>query len=399
MTFPPRSVATTLTLSALVALGPLSTDMYLPALPRIANEFNESVANVQLTLSLFLFGFAIAQLFYGVLSDRFGRKPVLLSGMAIFIVASIGCSLTENIYALMFFRLLQALGGSAGPVLGRAIVRDFYKPADAGKVLSQIAMVMGVAPAVAPIIGGFFTVYLGWQSIFWFLALYGLIGAWVFKDKVVESAPAEFRQSQSMSIILKNYKQLLSDRVYMGFTLACGFSAAGLLSFISGSSFVLIDLFGVSEQRFGLFFMLMVAGYIIGSYIGSRLSHTKGHHFLVGLGCVFCYFSGALMLILCSLESVGIASVIVPMMLFAAGVGLVMPQSMAGALAHYPHIAGTASGLLGFLQMMLSGIAGAIVGHAYNDSAVPMAFMIALMGLFSMLSFLLLVAIRTRAGK
>ncbi len=391
MQFAPLSRATTFTLAALIALGPLSTDMYLPALPRIAAEFSETTAHVQLTLSLFLVGFAVAQLFYGVLSDRFGRKPVMLAGLVIFTVATIGCAYSENIYLLMFFRSLQAVGGSAGPVLGRAIVRDLYSGSQASKVLSQIGSIMAVAPAIAPIIGGFLSLYYGWQSIFWFLAAYGVVGAWIYQRKISESSPPEFRHQRTIGSVILDYWRLLHDRQYIGYTLSCSFSIAGLFAFISGSSFVLIGLFGVPEQQFGWYFLTVVVGYMVGTTQSARLSHTFDNKYLVGVGSGILVCAGIIMLIICVSPYVGPIIISVPMAVFAAGVGIVMPQSLAGALQSYPHMAGTASGLLGFIQMSTAATAGIIVGHTFNDTSVPMAATIALMGVLSMLSFVILV--------
>ncbi len=385
-----KSIAVLSTLAALVALGPLSTDMYLPALPRIGHEFSTSAANVQLTLSLFLVGFAVAQLFYGPLSDRFGRKPVMVGGLILFIIASIGCALVENIAALMVFRFLQALGGSAGPVLGRAIVRDLYGTKDSGRVLSHIGSMMALAPAVAPILGGLFTVTLGWQSVFWFLAIYGVLGMAIFLRLVEESAPEDHRHPKPIGVILQHYRQLLGDRNYVGYMLTCSLSYAGLFAFLSGASFVLIDLYGVGEQQFGLYFMLVVVGYITGTQLSAKLGQTKSHDSLILLGSSLLIMAGLSMVVLVQLEGANVLSVIGPMTCFLVGVGIVMPQSMAAALRNYPKIAGTASGLLGFVQMAIAGIAGMIVGHSYNASATPMALVILMMAVLCLLSYFLL---------
>lgn len=384
--YAPKSIATMFILAAVVALGPMSTDMYLPALPRIATELEASTASVQLTLSLFLVGFAIAQLFYGPLSDRYGRKPVMVGGLIVFIIASIGCALVENINALMFFRLLQALGGSAGPVLGRAIVRDIYGAKESGRVLSHIASIMALAPAFAPILGGFFAATLGWHAIFWFLVAYGIIGVVLFSLKVKESAPAAHHQPKSLATIRQHYLQLLADRDYVGYVLACSFSYAGLFAFLSGVSFVLVGQYGVSEQQFGLYFMLIVVGYVVGTQISAKVGQFHSHQRLIMVGGLLLLAASGLMIVLVRLENANVASVIVPMMVFMIGVGIVMPQSMAGALKNYPNIAGTASGLLGFVQMSIAGLAGIVVGHSYNSSATPMSIVIFLMAAFCLLS-------------
>jgi len=384
----PASFACTLSIALLVALGPLSTDMYLPSLPGLAGEFATSAGRVQLTLSLFLAGFALAQIIYGPLSDRFGRKPVLLAGLLLFTIASIACALAVNIEMLILARFLQALGGSAGPVIGRAMVRDIHGPGESARVLSHIGSAMALAPAFAPILGGYMGVYLGWESIFWFLAVVGIFCAALLYFAIGETAPEEFRHPRSIASIVADYGRLIADPVYLGYTLTCTLAFAGLFAFLSGSSFVIIEYFGVNQEHFGLLFMLVVAGYISGTLLGARLCRHFDFHRLVGAGSMLLFFSGAIMLAVALNQPGHVMSIVLPMMLFMHGVGLVMPQSMAGALANYSHIAGSASGLLGFIQMSVAGLVGVAVGHSYNGSPVGMAFAIASMGLLCFFAYL-----------
>jgi len=209
--------------------------MYLPALPGMVQYFSTESGLVQLTLSVFMFGFALAQLIFGPLSDRYGRKPVLFSSLLLFIVASIACAFATDIYSLIVFRFFQALGGSAGPVLGRAMVRDIHGAKNSAKVLSHIASVMALAPAVAPIAGGYISLYFGWPFIFGFLTCFALIGLWLLKFKIAETAPEQFRHPKSISTILVNFKTLLSDKSYLGYTLACTFTFARGPSFRSSN--------------------------------------------------------------------------------------------------------------------------------------------------------------------
>lgn len=389
--FNPRSVATTLSVAAMVALGPLSTDMYLPALPGIAAELAADAGQVQLTLSIFLVGFACAQLVFGPLSDRFGRKPVLLASLVLFLLSSIACALATDIYTLIFFRFIQALGGSAGPVLGRAMVRDIHGAKNSGKVLSHIGSAMALAPAIAPIAGGYMTVYWGWPSIFWFLALFGFAACALLQLKIAETAPVEFRHPRSIAKITADFAALLGDRHYLGYTLTCTFSFAGLFAFLSGSSFVIIEYFAIAEEKFGLLFALVVGGYLTGTLVGSRLSHQLGHKKLVFIGAIIVLLAGSAMFLFASGRPQNVVTVILPMMCFMVGVGLVMPQSMAGALVDYPHIAGSASGLLGFLQMGIAAIVGVFVGHGYDGTPFIMTSTIALMGLLTLVIYGLLI--------
>jgi DHA1 family bicyclomycin/chloramphenicol resistance-like MFS transporter len=381
-----RSLATTLAIAALVALGPLSTDMYLPALPTLARAFDTDSGRVQLTLSLFLAGFAIAQLVLGPLSDRFGRKPVLMGGLGLFLLSSIGCALASHIETLILFRFLQALGGSAGPVLGRAMVRDIHGPDEAGRILSHIGSAMALGPAVAPIVGGYLLILLGWASIFWFLALFSLFAIWLLHYRIGETAPAQSRHPRSLSRIVADFGLLLRDRHYLGYTLACSFSFAGLFVFLSVSSFVIIDYFGYPPERFGLWFLMVVTGYLTGTLGGGRLSRVLGHRKLVAAGTVICLASGTVMALVGFNEPRHALQLMLPMLGFMIGVGIVMPQSMAGALADYPRIAGSASGLMGFIQMTLAGGIGVLAGHLHDGTPAVMSGMIAVCGLLSFVS-------------
>ena len=376
-----RSLATTLAIAALVALGPLSTDMYLPALPTLARVFAADSGQVQLTLSLFLAGFAIAQLVYGPLSDRYGRKPVLMGGLGLFLISSIACALATHIETLIAFRFLQALGGSAGPVLGRAMVRDIHGPKEAGRVLSHIGSAMALGPAVAPIVGGYLLIWLGWASIFWFLVLFSLFAIWLLHFKIGESAPEEYRHPRSLQRILSDFGLLLRDRHYLGYTLACSFSFAGLFVFLSVSSFVIIDYFGYPPERFGLWFLMVVAGYLSGTLGGGRLSRVLGHQRLVAIGSLICLASGVIMALVGFDGPEHALQLMLPMLGFMVGVGIVMPQAMAGAMADYPQIAGSASGLMGFIQMTLAGGIGVIAGHLHDGTPFVMSAMIGLCGL------------------
>lgn len=394
------SFKTTLILAALVALGPMSTDMYLPALPRLTEELNTTVAATQLSLSIFLVGFALAQLIYGPLSDRFGRKVVFLWGMAIFLAATTGCALVTDINAFIVLRFFQALGGTVGPVLGRAIVRDIHGPVNSGKVLSHIGTAMALAPALAPVAGGYISVHLGWQYVFWVLAVYGVACVALFHFKVPESAPVEHRRATSFSSMRDDFAVLLGDRRYLGYCLSCTFAYGGLFAFLSGSSFVVIEYYGVAEQHYGLLFLLVVVGYVAGTLIAGKFSIAKGHNPLIRYGGATTLLGGGAMLA-CSIAAPqlpglpaiasGVPTVILPMIIYMVGLGLIMPQSLTGALAAYPHMAGTASGLFGFIQMTVAALVGITVGHTYNHTPVPMSAVIALMGLLALLSHLILV--------
>lgn len=381
---PVKSLTASALIAALVAIGPLSTDMYLPAFPVLSTQFSATGGQVQQTLSIFLIGFALAQLLYGPLSDRFGRKPVLLGGLLLFLVSSIAITFADSIESLTALRLLQALGGGAGPVLGRAMVRDIHGPKESARVLSYISMAMALAPAVAPILGGYMTVWWGWHSIFLFLALYSAIGVMMLTLQLPETAPPGHHKRITLQQLVGNYAALLAHREWRWYTLTCSFVFAGLFSFLSGSPFVIIDVLGYPEDQFGLFFAVIVAGFMLGTLYGGRQVRRLGIDRLIGIGAVTAAAGGCLMALLAIFQVHHISAVILPHMVYMAGVGIVMPQAMAGALAPFPAIAGTASALLGFIQMSLAAAVGALVGHLHSETALTMALSIALMGLLTL---------------
>ncbi len=386
----PKSVSTTAIIAALVALGPLSTDMYLPSFPTLVEVFDTSVGKVQRTLSIFLIGFALAQLLYGPLSDRFGRKPVLMGGLLLFLLSSLGVTFSESIEELSLMRLFQAIGGSAGPVLGRAMVRDIHGPTESARLLSYIGTAMAVAPAIAPIFGGYLTVWLGWESVFLVLAIYAFVGLLVLGFKVPETAPPGGLHGLHPSALLRSYGHLIRHRGWRWYTLCCAFSFAGLFSFLSGSPFVVIDFYGYPEEQFGLFFALVVLGYMTGTLIAGRWVRRTGIDRLLGFGAIITAVGGLSMVVLAVFQVHSIWAVIIPQMVYMTGTGIVMPQSMAGALAPFPQIAGTSSALLGFIQMGLAAAVGTLVGHYHDGTPLPMSLAIGAVGLLTLISFFFL---------
>lgn len=368
-------------IAGLVALGPMATDMYLPALPSLTSDLNTNDASVQMTLSVYFFGFAIGQLIYGPLSDRFGRKPVLQIGISIFIVCSVLASLSTSITMLIAVRFFQAVGGCAGPVLGRAMVRDMYEPEEAGKVLSHIATSMAIAPAIAPIIGGFLTVTFGWQANFWFLFLYGITALALLSAKISETNRYKNPQATQIKQLLNNYRYIFHNQQWRLYTLSCSFVFAGLFAFLSASSFVLINHFGVSEAVYGYLFSVIVIGYMCGSQLAARLNQKLGAFNMIRYGSWVAIIAATTMLLLSLRQEQYIAYIIAPHFFYMLAVGIVMPLSMAGALAPFPKMAGSASSLLGTVQMLIAAIFGAVVGylftHSNDSSSVTMSASIA----------------------
>jgi len=374
-------------IAAMVAIGPISTDMYLPAFPVLITYFDTGIEQVQFTLSIFLIGFAAAQLLYGPLSDRYGRKPALLSGMVLFLLSTIGIVFVDNIEMLIALRFFQALGGSAGPVLGRAMVRDIHGPKDAAKQLAYIGTAMAIAPAAAPIIGGYLTVWWGWKSTFVFLTIYALIMIVMITRKIQETAPPGTHHVLSLKRMLHNYKTLLKHSSWLWYTMTCSFVFSGLFSFLSGSSYVIIHFLGFGAEQFGLFFALVVIGYMIGAMTGARLLRKYDIDSIIGGGAVLATVSGLTMVTLALLEIYHISAIIIPQFFFMMAVGFVMPQTMAGALAPFPHMTGTSSAFLGFIQTAIAALVGVMVGQYHNGTPLSMAIAIAVMGTLTLFSY------------
>ena len=369
---------------ALTSLGPLSTDFYLPALPAIARALQTDSAGAQLTLSVYLLGFGAGQLILGPLSDRYGRRPVLLWSMSVFVLASVACALAQSIEGLIAARFLQALGACGGPVLGRAVVRDLYGPKDAGRVLSHVATGTALAPLLAPLLGGLLTMHYGWRSSFVALTVYSIVLLLVIARQLQETNRHLDPHATHPRRMLSNYRTLLADRVYRGALLTgCGAFAA-LFSFISGSPFVFIELYGLSPQQMGLAFGANVTGFMLGSMLSARLSRRLGPQRLIRNGVVLGSVCGALLAALAVGGVHHLAAVMAPMWGVTLAIGLILPNATALGLAGYPKMAGAAASLMGFVHMGLGAGAGMIVGHGIQRSATPLALMVAISMLFSL---------------
>lgn len=380
-------------LATLVSLGPLSVDMYLPAMPLMRDALNSSSGNIQLTLSAYLAGFAIFHLVCGPLADRFGRKPVLQGGMAIFIGACIGCSFASSVEQLIVFRFLQGIGACVGPTLARAVTRDLFGPRRAAKALSLIAMLMALAPAIAPSIGSLMMLVWPWRSIFVFLAVYGATMCLLIHTLLPETLPQ--RQSLHPVTIFRNFLTLLRAPGFVSIALGSSLVYAAMLTYLSASGFVYIEMLGVPMEYFGLIFLTSVFGYFIGSAASARLSAHFESNRVVLLGGLLSALACLTMLAGSTTWPASIYPLMLPMMLFAVAMGLVLPHAMNLALQPFPHMAGTASALLGFIQMGVSATASGSVGALMNGSPAPMVW---LMTALSLLALALIYGASRRLG-
>jgi DHA1 family bicyclomycin/chloramphenicol resistance-like MFS transporter len=393
----PGTFALTALLAALTAIGPLSTDMYLPSLPDIAQRLDASTAQAQLTISAYLVGFAVGQLVYGPVSDRRGRKPVLLAALAIYCAASLVCMLSVSIEMLIAARALQALGGCGGVVLTRAIVRDLYSGTRAGRELSLMSMVMALAPVIAPLIGGGLQTLFGWRANFVALTAGGFAIAAVIRWLLPETLEKRAAAPVSAGSMLRSFYGLLGDGAFVAHTGLAVLVFAGLFAWISGSSFVLQDLYHLSSLAFGIAFAIASIGFMTGSAIASRFVGRLGLDRIIGIGAAAQAIGGLLMVGSLALGLRSAASLVAPMAIYLAGLGLVLPQAMAGAMQPYRDRAGAASSLLGFLQQTGAALCGVAVGQLLGENAWPMAAPIALTGVASLALWATTRGVRERA--
>lgn len=387
----PDSFAVAALLTALVAFGPISTDMYLPSLPALVQDFQTDVPTVQLTLSAFMVAFALAMLVYGPLSDRFGRRPVLLGAIALYAVSSIACIFAPTIEALVVARVFQAMGCCAGPVLGRAVVRDVYGRERAAMVLSYMGTAMALAPAIGPIAGGWLQVVFGWHAVFVVLSVFSLlalIGVYLMLD---ETNAHRNPHAISPRSLLANYATLLSHRVYIGYVATISACYCVIFSFISGSAFVLIEVVGLSPDLFGYCFATIVIGYMTGTFLSGRLGRRVGLERLILVGTILGTLGGGAMAAFAWTGHVSVATIVLPQMLAMVGVGLVFPNCQAGAIGPFPQMAGAASALAGFFQMGVASAVGLAIGHAFDGTARPLATGVGVSGFLMLFFFVTLV--------
>jgi DHA1 family bicyclomycin/chloramphenicol resistance-like MFS transporter len=366
-----------LILGALTAMGPLAIDTYLPALPRIADDLHTSDALVQVSLSVYFVGIALGQAFYGPLSDRLGRKPALYLGLALFILASVGCALATSVQALIVFRFLQALGGCAPLVVPRAIVRDHFDQRGSVRMLSILMLVMGLAPILSPLVGGQLLGFFGWRSIFWVHAVYGSVWLLAVAVGLRESLDIARRQRQRLGAVLAVYGRLLGDRVFMAHVLVGALIFAGLLAYISGSPFVFIELFHVSPSHFGLYFGVNAIGIMTASQINRWLAQRVDASQILRRVLPVSLVASVALVVNAASGFGGFAGILVPLFVYIAMHGFVMPNTTALAMAPHGAVAGSASALLGSIQFILGALSGTLVGALSNGTAVPLAVVIA----------------------
>ncbi len=376
----PDTLALTILLACLAGLGPLSTDLYLPSLPAIARAFQSDAATVQLTLSAYLIGFAGGQILHGPLSDRLGRRPVLLAGLGGFILASGLCAASQSVEMMIGARLLQGLAASGPIVLARSIARDLYEGPRAARELARMGAIMGIIPAIAPVVGGALSVIWGWPSGFEIQAGLGVIFAAAVIWGLPETVPVKLTTPFSLRELIADFGGLLRHTGYRLHISMQACTYGGLFAFISGSSFVLQGIYHMSAVGYGLAFASVAVSFVGGSLLAQRLVTRIGMERAVGIGAIFMTIGGLLSALGQIVHTGYPQELIIPAMIFMVGVGTAMPLTQASALMPFPHKAGTASSLLGFVQMTFAAVIGTAVGHYLTWGAWSVVVAMALMG-------------------
>ena len=368
----PSTARLIVVLGSVNAIGPLSIDMYLPAFPEIARALHTTASAVQLTLTACVAGLALGQLVFGPLSDRLGRRVPLIAAMATYAVASLLCATASSVGALIALRFVQGLAGAGGIVIARAVVRDMRSGAAASRLFSSLMLVTGLGPILAPVVGGQLLALTSWEGIFVLLTvLSGLLAVLVFVA-LPETLPAERRSRQGLARTVRTMAELLRDRAFLGYALAGGLTFGALFAYISGSSFVLQRIYGLSPQLFSLAFAMNGLGLIAASQVNARVVERVGPTTLLrrALACVVT--SAVALLVVVSVGGLSVWALLVPMFVIVSSLPFVLPNTTALALADHAAVAGTASALLGVIQFMIGAIAAPLVGVAGPDSAVPM---------------------------
>lgn len=372
-------------LIAMVILPRLSMDLYLPALPNMAQALHVSDAQLQTTLTIFMFGYALSMLISGPLSDVMGRKKVILGGLCLYLVSTVVCALTHSIVVLIGARFFQALGGCCGTVVARVMVKDGYDKQQQIHILAYLSAAMAICPLLAPIIGGSLQLYFGWHIAFYILTIFALVLLMVSEAQLMTDR--SLIKKLSFAALINNYRLLLRSRVFIGYSLAIGLAWCNYFAFTVESPFLLMKTLGLTTFSFGLIFSLVVLGYLFGTLLTKRYANSIGWDRLILIATWLCILGASVMTLLVALLPLSWLSLSSPMFLIMMGVGIIIPCTQGAVMQPFPSMAGTASGLFFFIQMLFGGVCGLIIQNLPRNSAVPMAVVIMVSSLLLLISY------------
>jgi len=363
-------------LCVLMAFASISTDLYLPAMPMMEHALHSRTAMIEWTITGYLIGFSAGQMLWGPIADRYGRRVPVALGIALFVVGAAGCALAPSAAVLIAWRVVQAFGACAGVVIGRAMVRDLYAGQRGAQMLSTLMVVMGVAPLIAPVLGGQILRLAGWRAIFWTLAGVGLLTL-IALFTLPETLPRERRNHEPLVNALRYYAVLLREPVVMGYALVGGCFYMGIFASIAGSSFAYIAYHHVSPQWFGVIFSSGIIGIMAVNLTNARLVMRLGGLRLMRIGSVVAASAGAVVALDASFDWGGIMGLAVPIFIYVSAMGFIVANSISGAMHHYPHRAGAVSALVGAVHYGGGLLGSAVVGALANGTPAPMGWMMA----------------------
>lgn len=381
-------------LIAISTVSPLAMQIYLPSLAGMMVVFSATAGEIQLTMSAFFVAVAVSQLFWGPLSDQFGRRPVIIAGMVLFAIGSILCLLAPTIELLIAARVLQAAGGCTGMVLGRAIIRDLHGPAQAASMIGYVTMGMAVMPTIAPAVGGLLDEFYGWQGGFFLMLIFGLgvlLAAILYLPETHKT-----RSSVGAGQILRSYATLCREPLYWSYTLTAAFSALTYFAYLGGAPFIASGLLSMSAAEMGFYFMFVALGYIVGNYLSGRFAERVGMYPMILTGTLIGLLSVFIIAAFARFDALTAPSLFLPMFLLGLGNGVCLPSALSGAVSVRPELTGAASGLTASFQVATGAVAGSLVAWLYADSlfaGTPWG-MIMIMGIGVSLSLVAALSIR-----
>ncbi|SFC47688.1 MFS transporter, DHA1 family, bicyclomycin/chloramphenicol resistance protein [Parapedobacter composti] len=364
-------------LGLLAAIGPFSIDMYLPGFDAIAASLHTTVAHIQLSLTSFFIGIASGQIIYGPLLDRFGRKVPLIVGLGIYIAASVGCALTNTADNLILYRFIQALGSCGGMVASRAMVRDFFGPTESAKIFSLLMLIIGISPILAPTVGSFVMAHWDWHGIFIVLAVMATAILLTVIFILPESHGSDPRISLMPKPIVQSYWQVFRNRQFFSYAFAGGLASSGLYAYLAGSPYIMMNLYGLNEKQYGIVFALIASALITASQLNRYLLNTRSSGYVAKIALIVQSSIGVVLAVLSLSGIINLYVMVALIFLFLGSQGFVFPNTSALALAPFSRLAGSASALMGSIQMGCGALSSALVSYLHNQTAVPMTAVMA----------------------
>lgn len=385
-----RRITTLVVLGMLAGLGPFTIDLYLPAFPALKDDFGTTDASIQLTLSATTVGFAFGQLVMGPLSDRIGRRIPLLVATSVHVLASVGVAIAPDLTTLSILRVVQGFGAAAGTVVAMAMVRDLFGGRQLVTALSRLALVIGIAPIAAPVVGSWLLGFVEWRGLFWVLAGYALLVIVLQALFLRETLPERLRQAAGPAVLRERYRRVLTDRVFLGVAVIGASMFGGMFAYISTASLLLQEVYGFTPGGFGAVFAVCSVGVVVGTQLAARFANRWGPQWVLAVSTALLVASAAAIVVL-DLAGLGVTGLVPPLVVFAFAFGLSMPCVQTLALMDHPNEAGTAASLLGALNMSIAGAVAPIVGLFRVTDAVPMGIAMLVCGLLAVASLWLVV--------